>query len=70
MPNQRFHVAMTCQGCVRAVNNVLKKKLGDKAEFEINLEEQTVEINSDLPEAELMEMLTKTGKEVKPLGAK
>lgn len=67
MPKQRFHVAMTCEGCVRAVTNVLKKKLGENAEFEINLDEKTVEINSDLPQAELMEMLMKTGKEVKPL---
>lgn len=70
MPIQRFHVAMTCEGCVRAVNNVLKKKLGDEAKFTINLDEKTVEVDSDLTDSQILEILTKTGKEVKALGSK
>lgn len=58
---------MTCSGCSGAVEKVLKK-LGDAIEkVDIDLDNRTVTIESDLPKEQLEETLKKTGKDVKCL---
>ncbi|XP_017042272.1 copper transport protein ATOX1 [Drosophila ficusphila] len=70
MPVHEFKVEMTCGGCASAVERVLDK-LGDKVEkVNINLEDRTVSVTSNLSSDELMEQLRKTGKSTTYLGVK
>ncbi|KAH8270614.1 hypothetical protein KR018_012297, partial [Drosophila ironensis] len=65
-----FKVEMTCGGCASAVERVLGK-LGDKVEkVNINLDERTVAVTSNLSSDELQEQLRKTGKGVSYVGVK
>ncbi|KAH8239178.1 hypothetical protein KR032_001559, partial [Drosophila birchii] len=65
-----FKVEMTCGGCAASVERVLGK-LGDKVEkVNINVEDRTVTLTSNLSADELMETLRKTGKTVTYIGVK
>ncbi|KAH8259561.1 hypothetical protein KR026_006216, partial [Drosophila bipectinata] len=65
-----FKVEMTCGGCASAVERVLGK-LGDKVEkVNINLDDRSVAITSNLTSDELLEQLRKTGKGVTYVGVK
>ncbi|XP_017109426.1 copper transport protein ATOX1 [Drosophila bipectinata] len=70
MPVHEFKVEMTCGGCASAVERVLGK-LGDKVEkVNINLDDRSVAITSNLTSDELLEQLRKTGKGVTYVGVK
>ncbi|KAH8257402.1 hypothetical protein KR038_008309, partial [Drosophila bunnanda] len=65
-----FKVEMTCGGCAATVERVLGK-LGDKVEkININVEDRTVTVTSNLSPEELMEQMRKTGKTVTYVGVK
>jgi len=65
MSKYTFHVNMTCEGCSNAVKRVLGK-LGDKVHnVEIKLDEKLVTVDTDMEKEEVLEVLRKTGKEVK-----
>ncbi|XP_053317821.1 copper transport protein ATOX1 [Spea bombifrons] len=68
MPKEEFFVDMTCGGCSNAVTRVLNKLGG--VQFEIDLPNKTVVIDSGHSVDVLLETLKKTGKEAKYLGAK
>jgi len=56
---------MTCEGCSNAVKRVLGK-FGDKIHnVEIKLDEKLVTVDTDMDREEVIEVLRKTGKEVK-----
>uniref|UniRef100_A0A914DLQ1 Copper transport protein ATOX1 n=2 Tax=Acrobeloides nanus TaxID=290746 RepID=A0A914DLQ1_9BILA len=62
-----YHVEMTCGGCSNAVQKVLGK-LGDKVtNVDINLQNKTVAVTTDLSSQEILEALQKTGKAVNQL---
>ncbi|KAM8971884.1 copper transport protein ATOX1 [Pelodytes ibericus] len=65
---EEFFVDMTCGGCSNAVSRVLSK-LG-QVQYEIDLPNKKVLIESEHPVDILLETLKKTGKEAKYLGAK
>ncbi|XP_023037194.1 copper transport protein ATOX1 [Drosophila willistoni] len=70
MTVHEFKVEMTCGGCASAVERVLAK-LGDKVEkVNINLDEKTVSVTSNLSSDELLEQLRKTGKSTSYIGVK
>ncbi|KAH8317941.1 hypothetical protein KR067_012289 [Drosophila pandora] len=70
MQVHEFKVEMTCGGCASAVERVLGK-LGDKVEkVNINLDDRSVAITSNLTSDELLEQLRKTGKGVTYVGVK
>ncbi|KAI8899107.1 hypothetical protein BC833DRAFT_513146, partial [Globomyces pollinis-pini] len=57
-----FKVAMTCSGCTGAVERILKKTEG-VSKFDISLENQTVQVESDtLSQDDLFEIIKKSGK--------
>ncbi|XP_018565231.1 metal homeostasis factor ATX1 [Anoplophora glabripennis] len=59
-----FKVTMTCEGCSGAVERVLGKLKGKGVEdFNVNLENQKVQVKSSLPANEILEVIKKTGKE-------
>ncbi|XP_018110388.1 copper transport protein ATOX1 [Xenopus laevis] len=68
MPKEEFFVDMTCEGCSNAVNRVLSRLQG--VQYEIDLPNKKVVIESDLAVDLLLETLKKTGKEAKYLGCK
>ncbi|KAF6080552.1 antioxidant 1 copper chaperone [Phyllostomus discolor] len=68
MPKHEFSVDMTCEGCSNAVTRVLNK-LGD-IQFEIDLPNKKVCIDSEHSVDALMETLKKTGKTVTYVGPK
>ncbi|XP_063303932.1 copper transport protein ATOX1 [Pelobates fuscus] len=68
MTKEEFYVAMTCEGCSNAVTRVLSK-LG-AVQFDIDLPNKKVLIDSEHSVDLLLETLKKTGKEAKYLGAK
>ncbi|XP_053079168.1 copper transport protein ATOX1 [Acinonyx jubatus] len=63
-----FSVDMTCEGCSNAVSRVLNKLGG--VEFDIDLPNKKVCINSEHSVDLLLETLGKTGKAVSYLGPK
>ncbi|XP_043925352.1 copper transport protein ATOX1 [Protopterus annectens] len=60
MPKHEFFVDMTCEGCSSAVTRVLNKLGG--VQFDIDLANKKVFINSDHDVDVLLETLKKTGK--------
>uniref|UniRef100_A0A8C8W9Z0 Copper transport protein ATOX1 n=1 Tax=Panthera leo TaxID=9689 RepID=A0A8C8W9Z0_PANLE len=68
MPKHEFSVDMTCEGCSNAVSRVLNKLGG--VEFDIDLPNKKVCINSEHSVDLLLETLGKTGKAVSYLGPK
>ncbi|XP_048190342.1 copper transport protein ATOX1 [Perognathus longimembris pacificus] len=68
MPKHEFSVDMTCQGCADAVSRVLNKLGG--VEFNIDLPNKKVSIESEHSTDTLLATLNKTGKAVSFLGSK
>ncbi|XP_058148642.1 copper transport protein ATOX1 [Dasypus novemcinctus] len=68
MPKHEFFVDMSCEGCSNAVTRVLNKLGG--VEFEIDLPNKKVSIESEHNMDTLLETLKKTGKEVSYVGPK
>uniref|UniRef100_D3TNL5 Copper transport protein ATOX1 n=1 Tax=Glossina morsitans morsitans TaxID=37546 RepID=D3TNL5_GLOMM len=70
MPVHEFKVEMTCSGCAASVEKVLGK-LGDKVEkVNIDLDEKTVLVTSNLSGDELLDTIKKTGKATQYVGQK
>ncbi|GCC21942.1 hypothetical protein chiPu_0000325 [Chiloscyllium punctatum] len=67
MKKHEFFVDMTCEGCSNAVTRVLNK-LG--VQFDIDLPNKKVFIESDQSWEVLIECLKRTGKEVQYVGEK
>nr|XP_023992796.1 copper transport protein ATOX1-like isoform X1 [Salvelinus alpinus] len=65
---QEFFVDMTCEGCSGAVTRVLNKLGG--VQFEIDLPNKKVFIESDKDTDVLLETLKKTGKAANYIGPK
>uniref|UniRef100_UPI00398EEBE6 copper transport protein ATOX1 n=1 Tax=Pristiophorus japonicus TaxID=55135 RepID=UPI00398EEBE6 len=68
MPKHEFFVDMTCEGCSNAVTRVLNK-LKD-VQFDIDLPNKKVFIDSKHSVELLTEHLKKTGKDVQYIGEK
>ncbi|XP_030887788.1 copper transport protein ATOX1 isoform X1 [Leptonychotes weddellii] len=68
LKKHEFSVDMTCEGCSNAVSRVLNKLGG--VEFDIDLPNKKVCINSEHSVDILLETLEKTGKAVSYLGPK
>ncbi|XP_055968276.1 copper transport protein ATOX1 [Sorex fumeus] len=68
MPRHEFSVDMTCEGCSSAVTRVLNKLGG--VQFDIDLANKKVSIDSEHGVDKLLETLGKTGKAVSYLGPK
>lgn len=58
-----FAVQMTCNSCVDAVKNTLKNVNGIKS-FEVDLEKESVVVESSLPTLDVQQILESTGKKV------
>lgn len=56
-----LRVAMSCQGCVGAVNRVLSKMEGVDS-FEIELKEQKVTVKGNVQPDAVLQTVSKTGK--------
>ncbi|XP_072755036.1 copper transport protein ATOX1 [Anoplolepis gracilipes] len=56
-----FSVEMTCEGCLNAVQNVLKKKVGVD-HIKIDLPDKKVSVTTALDSDEILETIKKTGK--------
>ncbi|XP_043559172.1 copper transport protein ATOX1 [Chiloscyllium plagiosum] len=67
MTKHEFFVDMTCEGCSNAVTRVLNK-LG--VQFDIDLPNKKVFIESDQSWEVLIECLKRTGKDVQYVGEK
>ncbi|CAL9733124.1 metal homeostasis factor Atx1p [Monosporozyma unispora] len=66
MPNHyHFDVVMTCSGCSSAIDRVLKRMEPNVSKYNISLENQTVDVETDLPLDTILTKIEKTGKEVK-----
>ncbi|KAH9962851.1 hypothetical protein BC827DRAFT_1266663 [Russula dissimulans] len=64
----KFDVKMTCGGCSGAVNRALKKAQDNDrgiSSFEVKLETQEVFVNGSIPYEDAVEVIKKTGKEVR-----
>uniref|UniRef100_A0A8D0CFR8 Copper transport protein ATOX1 n=1 Tax=Salvator merianae TaxID=96440 RepID=A0A8D0CFR8_SALMN len=68
MPKHEFSVDMTCEGCSNAVARVLNKLGG--VQFEIDLPNKKVSVESEHNVDTLLETLKKTGKNASYLGEK
>ncbi|XP_039074373.1 copper transport protein ATOX1-like [Hyaena hyaena] len=68
MPKHEFSVDINCEGCSNAVSRVLNKLGG--VEFDTDLHNKKVCINSEHTVDLLLETLQKTGKAVSYLGPK
>ncbi|XP_063148241.1 copper transport protein ATOX1 [Candoia aspera] len=68
MPKHEFFVDMTCEGCSNAVTRVLNKLGG--VQFEIDLPNKKVSIDSTHNVDTLLDTLKKTGKNASYLGEK
>ncbi|XP_007425680.1 copper transport protein ATOX1 [Python bivittatus] len=68
MPKHEFFVDMTCEGCLTAVTRVLNKLGG--VQFEIDLPNKKVSIDSTHDVDTLLDTLKKTGKNASYLGEK
>jgi len=60
----KFDVKMTCAGCSGAVTRALSKAEGI-INYDVSLENQTVEVEGTIGYEELLEKIKKTGKEVR-----
>lgn len=58
-----FAVQMTCNSCVEAVEKVLNNEADIKS-FEVNLEQESVVIESNRPTLEIQKILENTGRKV------
>lgn len=66
MPNHyHFDVVMTCSGCSNAIDRVLKRMGPDVSKYTISLENQAVDVETDLPLETVLTKIERTGKEVK-----
>eukprot|EP00037_Helgoeca_nana_P014935 m.140213 g.140213 ORF g.140213 m.140213 type:complete len:82 (+) comp22786_c0_seq1:122-367(+) len=66
MPTHVFNVKMTCGGCSGAVTKVLnrkKEKGEDIKNFTIDMEEQTVSVETDMAADDMLTIVKKAGKE-------
>ncbi|TPP59489.1 Heavy metal-associated domain HMA-containing protein [Fasciola gigantica] len=64
MPTYKFNMEMACEGCANAAKNVLKK-LGDKIQsVETDVASQTVTVETELPQDEILKTLEKTQKKI------
>ncbi|XP_029853923.1 copper transport protein ATOX1 [Aquila chrysaetos chrysaetos] len=68
MPKHEFFVDMTCEGCSNAVTRVLHRLGG--VQFDIDLPNKKVCIDSEHNVDTLLETLKKTGKNTSYLGEK
>ncbi|XP_032995722.1 copper transport protein ATOX1-like [Lacerta agilis] len=68
MPKHEFFVDMTCEGCSNAVSHDLKKRGG--VQFETDLPNKKVNIDSEHSVDTLLNTLMKTGKAASYLGDK
>ncbi|XP_030068678.1 copper transport protein ATOX1 [Microcaecilia unicolor] len=68
MPKQEFFVDMTCEGCSGAVVRVLNKLGG--VQYDIDLPNKKVVIESEHSVDTLLTTLKKTGKDAQYLGTK
>ncbi|XP_034955042.1 copper transport protein ATOX1-like [Zootoca vivipara] len=68
MPKHEFFVGMTCEGCSNATSHVLFKLGG--VEFETDLPNKKVKIDSEHTVDTLLNTLKKTGKGASYLGNK
>ncbi|XP_027499518.1 copper transport protein ATOX1 [Corapipo altera] len=68
MPKHEFFVDMTCEGCSNAVTRVLHRLGG--VQFDIDLPNKKVFIDSEHNVDTLLETLKKTGKNTSYLGEK
>ncbi|KAM5168522.1 copper transport protein ATOX1 isoform 1-T4 [Callospermophilus lateralis] len=68
MPKHEFSVDMTCEGCAEAVSRVLNKLGG--VDFNIDLPNKKVFIESEHSMDTLLATLNKTGKAVSYIGPK
>ncbi|XP_032949344.1 copper transport protein ATOX1-like [Rhinolophus ferrumequinum] len=66
MPQHKFSIDMTCESCSNAVTRILNK-LG-RVQYEINLPNKKVCIESEHSVGTLLETLRKTGETVTYLG--
>ncbi|KAI8390371.1 heavy metal-associated domain-containing protein [Blakeslea trispora] len=64
MAQYTFNVEMTCSGCSNAVNRALSRLEGIE-KIDVNLEEQKVVVDTDLPRETVLAAIKKTGKTVK-----
>lgn len=56
---------MTCSGCSSAIDRVLKRMKPEVSRYDISLENQTVDVETDLPIDAVLIKIQKTGKEIK-----
>ncbi|CAB4002671.1 Copper chaperone for superoxide dismutase [Paramuricea clavata] len=56
-----FAVEMTCQSCVIAIENVLKSRKGVRS-YNINLRDEQVTVETNLPSGEMQQLLEETGR--------
>ncbi|XP_053151677.1 copper transport protein ATOX1 isoform X2 [Hemicordylus capensis] len=68
MPKREFFVDMTCEGCSNAVSRVLNKLGG--VQFDIDLPNKKVTIDSEHNVDTLLDTLKKTGKNASFVGEK
>ncbi|XP_069754256.1 copper transport protein ATOX1 [Narcine bancroftii] len=68
MSKHEFFVDMTCEGCSNAVTRVLQKL--EDVQFDIDLSNKKVLIESNHSVKELTDCLKKTGKDVQYIGKK
>ncbi|PAA84020.1 hypothetical protein BOX15_Mlig025338g1 [Macrostomum lignano] len=67
MPTHQFTMEMTCEGCANAAKRVLAKlasERGVEVTAETDVSTQTVTVTSELPAADLLAALQKTGKTI------
>ncbi|KAI8081448.1 heavy metal-associated domain-containing protein [Halteromyces radiatus] len=64
MAQYTFTVEMACSGCSNAVKRALTKLEGVD-NIDIDLEKQTVVVDTNLPRESVLETIKKTGKTVK-----
>ncbi|CAO3639976.1 unnamed protein product [Cunninghamella blakesleeana] len=63
MAQYTFNVTMSCSGCSNAVNKALTR-LGGIDKIDIDLEKQTVVVETELSRETVLEAIKKTGKTV------
>ncbi|CCK70725.1 copper metallochaperone ATX1 KNAG_0F00560 [Huiozyma naganishii CBS 8797] len=61
----QFDVVMTCSACSNAISKVLTRMEPEVTKFDVSLEKQTVDVQTDLAYETVLEKIQKTGKEVK-----
>ena len=51
---------MTCEGCAQSITTIIKN-IDEKAELDFNIDAQTVEIKSSLPQEQITSALDEAG---------